>query len=158
MRRPVLTRTRLAKTVFALGAVVSGAWAIYNLGALVEMYESGGGGFVSSAALDLLKYVIPAAIAFWLATRVRDRSGRVQVLRRAHQLVSLTIVVLVILLAAAAFAGAFSRGVDGPWRGVLFAAFIGGALWLPLQVFFVAAFSGLLIKQGAPDSAIDRSP
>jgi hypothetical protein len=152
----MLTRTRLATALFGLGAVISVPWAFYNLRALVEMYVSGGGGFASSAALDLLKYVITPAIAFWLATRVRNRSAGVQWLRRAHQLVSLTIAGLVLLLATATLAGAFTRGINGPWRGVLLGAFVGGALWLPVQVFFVAVFSGLL-KQGALGGATDRS-
>jgi len=152
----VLARTGLAKIVFGLGTVVSAVWAFSNLRALAQMYEAGGGGFVSSMAIDVLEYVVPAAIAFWLATRVRDRSGRTRFFRRAHQVMSFTIVLLVLLLAAGAFGGAFTSGVNGPWRAVLFGAFIGGAMWLPVQVFFVAAFTALVIRQGAPCGALDR--
>jgi hypothetical protein len=146
----MLTRTRLAKTVFGLGAAISVTWAFFNVRALVEMYEAGaGGGFVTSGAIDVLEYVVPAAIAFWLATRLRERTGRVHFLRRAHQVVSFTMVTLVVLLVTATIAGAFNRGMDGVWFVVLVGAFISGAIWLPLQVFFVAMFTGLLIKQGA---------
>jgi hypothetical protein len=154
----VVTRTGLAKIVFGLGAVVSAAWAIYNLRALAQMYEAGagGGGFITSMAIDVLEYVAPAALAFWLATRVRHRSGSVRYLRRAHQLTSFAIVLLAMLLVAATFGGAFTSGVDGLWRGVLFGAFIGAAMWLPVQVFFVAAFVALLIEQRASRGAIER--
>jgi hypothetical protein len=153
----MLTRTRLAKAVFGLGAAISGTWAFFNVRALAEMYESGGGGFVSSVAIDTLKYVVPAAIAFWLAMRVRDRSRSIRLLRRAHLFVSFTIVLLLLLLMVGTFGGAFTSGLDGPWRAVLVGAFIGVAVWLPVQVFFVAVFSGLLIKQGALGGATDRS-
>jgi hypothetical protein len=137
--------------VFGLGAAISGTWAFFNVRALVEMYEAGaGGGFVTSGAIDVLEYFLPAAIAFWLATRLRERTGRVHFLRRAHQIASFTMAALVVLLAAAAIAGAFNRGIDGVWFGVLIGAFIAGAIWQPVQLFFVAVFAGLLINQGAP--------
>ena len=73
----MLTRARLAKAVFGLGAAISVTWAFVNVRALVEMYEAGAGGaFVTSGAIDVLEYVVPAAIAFWLATRLRERTGR----------------------------------------------------------------------------------
>jgi hypothetical protein len=147
----MLTRTRLATAVVGLGAVISGTWAYVNIHALVEMYEAGGGGgFVTSGAIDVLEYLLPAAIAFVLAMRVRERTGRVQFLRRAHQIASFTMAALVVLLGAAAIAGAFNRGIDGVWFGVLIGAFIAGAIWQPVQIFFVAVFAGLLINQGAP--------
>jgi hypothetical protein len=115
------------------------------------MYEAGAGGqFSTSGAIDVLEYVVPAAIAFWLAMRLRKGTGRVQLLRRAHQLGSFTMVALVVLLAAATILGAFNSGIDGVWYGVLIGAFIAGAIWQPVQVFFVAVFAGLLINQGTP--------
>ena len=111
----MLTRTRLATAVFGLGAAISGTWAFFNVRALVEMYEAGaGGGFITSGAIDVLECLLPAVIAFWLATRVRERTGRVQFLRRAHQIASFTMAVLVVLLGAAAIAGAFNRGLCSP--------------------------------------------
>ena len=61
-------------------------------------------------------------------------------------------VALVVLLATATIAGAFNRGIDGVW---FVGAFIAGAFWLPVQVFFLAVFAGLLINQGAPARQFD---
>lgn len=57
---------------------------------------------------------------------------------------------LAVLLLGAIFSGTFAHGVNGIWIGVGIAAFVVGALWLPLQAFFVAGFLGLLVKGRAP--------
>ena len=63
-----------------------------------------------------------------------------------------TIIMLIALFVLATALGNFTHGIDGLWFALLIAAFVGGALWLPVQSFFAAGFLGLLIKERRPAS------
>jgi len=151
-----MTRNRLGVAVFIVGAAACAVWAIYNLRplkGLIGFRDFGGGsigGFATSA--DALQYILAPLIAFAMSRLVRERAGLAQRLRRAHVALTATIVGVIALFILVTALGNFTHGVDGLWFVLLACAFVGGALWLPLQGFFTAGFLGLLIserRQGA---------
>jgi len=144
-----MTRNRIALAVFALGAIASGAWAVYNLLPLGDFFHNGGG-FVGGTAdtIDALRYILAPAIVFAISRFVRVHDGVARGLRRVHLAFSASIVALLVIFIVATALGQFIHGMDGVWFALLVATFIGGALWLPVQGFFTAGFLSLLIKTG----------
>jgi hypothetical protein len=150
---PVVAGNRLALSVFLAGAIASAVWAFFNLRPLAQMFGSGGGGIGGfSDSVDALKYVLAPLIAFAISGRVRAREGLAQRLRTAHMATTATIIMLIALFVLATSLGNFTHGIDRLWFALLVAAFVGGALWLPVQSFFAAGFLGLLIKERGPTS------
>jgi hypothetical protein len=135
-----------AVLVFCAGATISMVWAYRNVSALAAMYQSSGGIGAVSTGIGIVRAIVPPIVVFWLASRIRDRGAIARRLRRAHQFLTAAIALMVVVLAAGLFGGAFRDGIDGAWISVLAAALIGGALWLPIQTFFASAFVGLWIR------------
>jgi hypothetical protein len=146
-----MTRHPLAVTVFSAGAVLSVAWAIYNLRPLSALFGSndfgGGAIFGYSTGIDVLLYLIAPLVAFVISRRVRERTGLARILRRAHLTVTGLIVGMIALFIVLTVAGNFAHGIDGLAFALLAFTFVGSALWLPLQSFFAAGFIGLLIDE-----------
>ena len=146
-----MTRNRLGVAVFIVGAAICAVWAFYNLRPLNGLFHLGdfGGGSIAgfTTSTDALQYVVAPLIAFACARRVRERAGIARRLRRAHVAFTATIVGVIALFIVVTALGNFTHGVDGLWFVLLAAAFVGGALWLPLQGFFTAGFLGILISE-----------
>jgi hypothetical protein len=144
-----MTRNRLQLALFIVVAAACGAWALYNLRPLKELFGIGdfGGGaiFGLTTSVDAFQYLIAPLLAFGISRRVRNRAGFAQGLRRAHVTATLAIAGMIALFVVVTALGNFTHGVDGVWFVLLAAAFTGGALWLPLQTFFAASFVGILI-------------
>jgi hypothetical protein len=146
-----MTRSPLAVIVFAAGALASVLWAVYKLLPLRDLFGlgdvgSGGiGGFTTE--LDALRFLVAPLITFAIAHFVRERTGVAETLRRAHIAATFVILGVMMLFVLVTAIGQFTHGVDGIWYALLTCAFIGGALWLPLQGFFTAGFIGLLINE-----------
>ena len=138
--------------MFGLGAILSAAWAYQNISGLLIMYESGGGFFRTEEPFGLLTNVLPAFLTWWLAACVRNYGGSSRIWRRMHQVITLTIVSLVVLFVGALATGTFAHGVNGIWVGLTATALVAIALWLPLQGLFASVFVGLLIKGPRPIS------
>jgi hypothetical protein len=135
-----------AIAVFCAGATASLVWAYANVSELAAMYGASGGVGGVSAGIGIIRSIVPPIVVFWLASRVRDRGVTATRLRRAHQFITLLIAVIVVLFAVAMVMGTFRDGISGAWLGILAAALLGGALWLPVQTFFASAFVGLWIR------------
>ena len=146
-------RDRLARAVIVVGAIASAVWAYFNLRPLAGLFGSGGGGIDGlSDGIDAVKYVLAPLIAFSISHRVRARDGLAQRLRTVHTAITGTIIMLIALFVLATALGNLTHGIDGVWFVLLVVAFVGGALWLPLQSFFAATFLGLLIDERRPVS------
>jgi hypothetical protein len=149
-----MTRTRLHAAVFIVIATACAAWAIYNLRPLKGLFgfgDYGGGGiFRLTTSVDALQYVLAPLIAFAISRRLRASAGFAQRLRRAHVAVTLIIAGAIAVFVVATALGNFMHGVDSVWVVLLAVAFIGEALWLPLQTFFAASFVGILIIERRP--------
>jgi hypothetical protein len=87
----------------------------------------------------------PPLLTAILSAYVQDRSPYARVLRRAFLFGTLLPIGLIGLVVAVTFAGTFEHGVHGVWILLLVGAFVASTLWLPVQIFFVLAFLGLLI-------------
>src|SRR5262245_12412099 len=141
-----MPRNRLALLVFAAGTIVSVVWACVNLRPLGELFAAGGGGIGGfSDSADALKAVVAPLIAFLISRRVRAQNGLAQRLRTVHGLMTASIIMLIAIFILATALANYVRGLDDLWWALLVAAFIGGALWLPMQIFFTTSYLGLLI-------------
>jgi hypothetical protein len=130
-----------------VGAVASAVWAYFSLRPLVEAVAAGAGAMatVDGSAHEFLQYFIPPFIAFWLASRVRGRGRLARRLRRVHLFTTVAWIVLVGCLSMIILSSN-SSGLNGLWIMAMFGTLLGGALWLPVQAFFSAAFLAVLIK------------
>lgn len=149
-----MRRNPLAMIVFALGAILCTAWAAYNLWPLRDLFGFGdfGGGGISglTTGIDALTAVVAPIVAFAISRFVRERTGFARTFKRAHVATTATITGVIAVFIIVTALGDFTHGVDGIWFALLAATFVGGALWLPLQSFFVAGFIGLLINERRP--------
>lgn len=142
------TRQWLALAIFAIGAVVSGVWAVVNLRPVTEMFGAGSGfagGTVDT--IDAFTFIVAPLVAFAISRRLRQRGVLARRLRRAHIILSVTIVALIASLIVSEVLGTFAHGLNGLGFALLVATVAGGALWLPVQSFFTAGFISLLIAK-----------
>lgn len=142
-------RSWLGAAVFGLGVVVSLVWAYVNIRPLIEAIGAGSGdvGTVSSPPYELLQYFVPPVVAFFLASRVRGRGNLARRLRRLHLLTSVCWILALGLLGVVIVSGGGAvSGLSGLWLMATFGTLVGGALWLPVQTVFSAAFLGVLIR------------
>ena len=149
-----MRRNPLAVAVFTAGAVISVAWALYNLWPLKDLFgfgDFGGGGIAGFTTSNYALVSTAAPLSACAISRgVRAREGLAQQLRTAHMAVTATLIMLVAIFILATVVGNFTHGIDGLWSVLLIAAFTGGALWLPVQSFFTTSFLGLLIDERRP--------
>jgi hypothetical protein len=147
---------RLASIVFIAGAIGSAAWALHNLWPLKDLFgfgDFGGGGIGGlTTGVDALISIAAPLVAFAISRGVRAHEGRAHRLRTAHMAVTATIIMLVAAFILVTVLGNFTHGIDGLWSVLVVAAFVGGALWLPVHSFFAAGFLGLLIEERRPAS------
>jgi hypothetical protein len=155
-------RNRLAIVIFGVGAALSAVWAYSGVRSVLTELGLGGGsgigavsfGFGSLGLLELVEYVLPVIITFWLSARLRYRGRIEKISRQVHLVATLTLVAAIMLFLVSFLSEVFLRThVFG--RGMIdwsifVGSFIGGVLWLPLQAFFAAGFLGLLIKGRSP--------
>ena len=145
-------RDRMAAVIFCVGGVLSVAWGYRDVRSVLTSLDTGIGAFGSSSDYELLGYLLPVLVAFWLSARLRKRGRPERMLRRAHLWATATLVVIFLLFVGQVLFHfeVFGHGETG-WA-FLVATFVAGALWLPVQGFFASGFLALLIM-GARQSS-----
>ena len=136
------SRIWLGVAVFGIGAVVSAVWAYHNIQPLMVADISETGATPKASAFELLQYFVPPLVAFWLARRVRGRGHLARRVRQAHVRTTVGWIVCVGFLSMLAL----STNTGILWLIAMYGTVLGGALWLPVQTLFSAAFLGLLIR------------
>jgi len=141
-------RSFLGALIFGVGVVASLVFAFYNLKPLIESAtaEAEGVTTINTASFELLQYFVPPIIAFWLSRRVRGRGRLARRLRRVHFFTTIGWVVAVGMLSMLMVSHGDTSGLTGIWLVAMFGTLLGGALWMPLQTLFSAAFLAVWVK------------
>ena len=146
----MISRDRLAIVVFGVGSVGAAAWAYVGVRSVLRMLNEGGGGFGSAGIFELVKYLVPFLLTLRLSVGMRHWGRLGRVVQRAYLLALFAIFVAFALLLTEPI---FHRHIFGhgliDWS-IFVAAFVAGAVWLPVQTFFAAGFVALRIMRRTP--------
>ena len=147
----MISRDRLAILVFGAGSVGAAIWAYVGVRSVLQMLDEGGF-FGSAGIFELLKYVLPFLVTLRLSVGMR-RWGRLgSIVQRGYLLALFALFVAFALLLTEPI---FHRHIFGNGlidRSIFVAAFVAGAVWLPVQTFFAAGFVALRIMPRTPSA------
>jgi hypothetical protein len=147
----MISRDRLAIVVFGVGSVGAAAWAYVGVRSVLRMLNEGGG-FGSAGIFELLKYLLPFFLTLRLSIGIRHWGRLGRIFQRTYLLVLFAIFGAFALLLTESI---FHRHIFGngliDWS-IFVAALVAGAVWLPVQTFFAAAFVALRIRLRTPSA------
>jgi hypothetical protein len=125
----------------------SAVWIAVAIRRVLAMLDHGGGVFGSSAGVGLVGYVLPFILTAWLFRRVRGEGTLIRRLRTLYALSMTPLLTVLAFFVSQLFLprDLFGHGLVG-WY-VFESFFLVGAVWLPVQAFFAAAFVSVLVVQ-----------
>ena len=147
----MISRNRLAIVVFGIGSVGAAAWAYVGVRSVLRMLNEGGF-FGSAGIFELLKYLVPFLLTLRLSVGMRHWGRLGRIVQRGYLLALFAIFVAFALLLTEPI---FHRHIFGHGlidRSIFVAAFVAGAVWLPVQTFFAAGFVALRIMLRTPSA------